>query len=338
MKQPGFTWILFLILVPVPPLFGQKLKVIATFAMPLRFAETCAAISPNGKVLALAGDDRRERHLSLWDTATGKKVASLEGHSRTIYGVAFSPDGKWLASGDSERKVKLWDVDRAMDVATMEGPSESVLAVAFSSDSKTLASAGRNEVKVWQVPSGKKVASFRWTISADWGYGIAFTHDLKRLASPNFQEIDLWHVDKRNRRTTLAEQRGQVACLTFSHDQKTLVAASYRHVDRTAYAGQIKLWDARTGRERSTIKGRFGYVGPMVLSPDGKTLALLHWEAIDADNELRVLDVATGRVLQTHWGENRSLRSLQYLADGRLFVTENLDKSVKLWMLAPRKR
>jgi hypothetical protein len=93
-----------------------------------------------------------------------------------------------------------------------------------------------------------------------------------------------------------------------------------------------------TGRERATLKGQFGLVFPAALSPDGKTLGLLDMDDSKADVELKVLDVGTGKVRLRHRGEYRSLRSLQYRADGRLFVVEILDNAVKLWELAPLKK
>ena len=75
----------------------------------------------------------------LWDVETGKQVRTLEGHKRTVLGVAFSPDGRLLASGAGE-KVILWDVETGKQARTLEGHTWTVIGVAFSPDGRLLAS------------------------------------------------------------------------------------------------------------------------------------------------------------------------------------------------------
>ena len=76
----------------------------------------------------------------LWDVATGKNTATLKGHTGPINSVAFSPDGKTLASGSWDKTIKLWDVATGKSTATLKGHTDLVCSVAFSPDGKTLAS------------------------------------------------------------------------------------------------------------------------------------------------------------------------------------------------------
>jgi WD40 repeat protein len=120
---------------------------------------TAIALSPSGATLASGEDGGR---LKLWDVASGKNTSTLQDeHSHTIvYSLAFSPDGKTLASGAGEADhfgaVRLWDVASGANTATSRTQSIAVLSVAFSPDGKTLASGmADGTVRLWEVPTAK---------------------------------------------------------------------------------------------------------------------------------------------------------------------------------------
>jgi WD40 repeat protein len=92
------------------------------------------------------------RRIKLWDVATCREIANLKGHTYHVRSVAFSPNGKTLASGSSDETIKLWDVASGKERATLTGHSGTVFDVAFSPDGKTLASAsGDHTIKLWDV-------------------------------------------------------------------------------------------------------------------------------------------------------------------------------------------
>jgi WD40 repeat protein len=81
---------------------------------------------------------------------------TLKGHTELVRSVAFSPDGKTLASGSQDKTIKLWDVAAGKEQATLKGHTHEVYFVAYSSDGKTLASGSGDETKLWDLPAAKK--------------------------------------------------------------------------------------------------------------------------------------------------------------------------------------
>ncbi|HLE41792.1 MAG TPA: WD40 repeat domain-containing protein, partial [Nitrospirota bacterium] len=145
---------------------GNKAQVIDAHSKDVE----AVSFSPDGKMLATAGKDNT---IVLWNTATGKEIVTLEvqphkglagsigrwkslaGYSRWVVTVAFSPDGKSLASGNSGKEVILWDVKTGEQEKILEGHASRVRSVAFSPDGKVLASGSEdNAVILWDTATG----------------------------------------------------------------------------------------------------------------------------------------------------------------------------------------
>ena len=122
------------------------------------------AFSPDGKMLAAAGGPpQRGGEIKIWDVlnrsaASLRKDAMLLGHKDCIYSVAWSPDGKLLASGSYDKMVKLWDAATGQEVKNLQDHIDAVFAVAFSPDGKHLASGSQDRsVKIWDIASGQRL-------------------------------------------------------------------------------------------------------------------------------------------------------------------------------------
>jgi eukaryotic-like serine/threonine-protein kinase len=165
----------------------------------------------------------------------------LKGHTGAILLLAFSPDGKTLASGGDV--IKLWEVARVPARAVLKGHSGSVHSVAFSPDGKTLASLGQGGSQdwiLWDVASGKEYFSLK-------GYTRVFCNpDGKTLAAVEGPTIKVWDVTSGKERFSLKGHPSWVYSVAFSPDGMTLASASE--------GGTIKVWDVASGKERFSIK------------------------------------------------------------------------------------
>jgi WD40 repeat protein len=211
------------------------------------------------------------------------------GHSDYVRSVAFSSDGKLLASGSTDLKLKLWEVATGKELKTFVGHLASVVAIAFSQDSKTLASIGKLEerIKIWDVTTGKELRTIKG-VSGDVR-SIQFSPNGRSLASGSHDgTIRLWDIATGSELKIFQTEAegGDVSSVAFSSDGKIL--ASIESGD------MIELWEVATGKKlrELPISGESSD-GLLVFSRDGKTLSSF------TEGTITLWDVASGKQLSS---------------------------------------
>jgi WD40 repeat protein len=239
-----------------------------------------------------------------------------------VTSVAFSPDGKTVASGTG-RTIQLWDVATAEKTTTLKGHGYEVLSVAYSPDGKTLASGSDDEtIKLWDTASGKNTATLQGQFAAF--LCVRFSPDGKTLASgSNDQTIALWDLATRRKTATLRGQADPVWSLAYSPNGKML--ASSGSEDRT-----INLWDVATGKPAAVLRGHRAPVWSVAFHPNGKVLASAGGE----DRTVKLWDVATGKNTATFEGHTSWVLSVAFSPDGKTLASGSSDKTIKLWDVA----
>jgi WD40 repeat protein/beta-lactamase regulating signal transducer with metallopeptidase domain len=275
------------------------------------------AYSPDGSVLATAGDDAV---VELREVASGRVIRRLAGHRDAVSCLAYSPDGTTLATGSYDRTVKLWEAASGREKVTLEGHTNWIFAVAFAPDGKSLASAGHDKtVRVWNPATGREIAALAGHTASVRAIAFSPKPGGSLLASGGSDRLVLiWDLRTRSMSARLAGHKGAVRTLAFSPDGATLATG--------AEDGEVRLWDSASGQERAQLLGHLDMVTCLAFSPRGGMLA-----TGSLDTKVKLWDTLTGRERASLQGHLDGISALALAPHARQMATGGFDGSVRLW-------
>jgi len=240
---------------------------------------------------------------------------TLEGQLHVNF-VAFSPDGKTLASASGDNTVKFWDMATGQCCQTLEAHKKWAYSVAFSPDGRSLVSGGGySTVKLWDTATGQCCQTLEG--HKELIKSVDFSCDGKSLASGSGDgTVKLWDALTGQCFRTFKGHTSWVYSVAFSPDGKTLASASGDHT--------VKLWDMATGQCCQTLDAHEMCV---TFSPDGRTLA-----SALSDGKLKLWDMATGQCCQTFEGHKAAALSVAFSPDSRILASGSAScDGIKLW-------
>ena len=241
------------------------------------------SFKPDGGQILSVSDGR----CCLWEVPTGKQLAFRRGAEDRAAAAAYSPDGKWIATGGKAGVLRIFSAATGEVVAEFHGHNDAILTVAYSPDGKSIATGGKDRVlRIFSAATGEVVAEFHghndaigqvayspdgqsiWTVSGD---GTARCWDAAAQGDPRV----LRHMS-------------YVYSVAYSPDGRWFASAGWH--DPSGGASDITLWDAASSQPIGVLHGHTSWIAALAITPDGKQIV-----SVARDESVRVWDTATGR-------------------------------------------
>jgi eukaryotic-like serine/threonine-protein kinase len=293
---------------------------------------TRMAFSPDGSRLATLSTGRSQEsepsRCSVWEAATGRRLAMFPGRAEELRNLIFAPDGRSLLIS-SDTGVRRWELPSGDADGDHQptGHKDEAWGVAFSPDGRILATGSDDSepdptIKLWDPATGRPIAArmgVEGTVAS-----LAFSPDRRFLASGHISKagpVRIWDPATLRPIATLASHTVPVRAVAFRRDGRILASASYD--------GTIRLWDVAPWHEREELRGHFGIVHAVAFSPDGRMLA-----SAGNDGDLRLWGLSSGdgpgrlaRVLPNR----ANLMALAFSPNGRMLAVADTLGSITVW-------
>ena len=310
---------------------GRKVR---TFAGHTQDVES-VAFSPDGRFLASGSGKPSDAvgtdgELKLWDIQTGRELLDLRGHI-TVFALAFSPDGRRLASAGGDQTIKLWDTATGKEALTLRGHLGTVRSLAFSPNGQRLVSASHDmTVRVWDAtPLNGKSDSADLTLRGHQGdvASVAFSPDGRYVVSAGLdRSIRVWDPHSGSELKRLPVPKGIPLTIVFSPDGRWLAS-------RGSKGPTVTIWDTTAWEVSRTFSQPSNDLNHCVaFSPDGKLFAVGGHSAFEGtERTISIRDTTTGREIHRLRGHTWNISGVAFDRTGQFLASAGTDSTVRIW-------
>jgi WD40 repeat protein len=279
-----------------------------------------AKYSPTDNLFATAIDNK----IYLWEVDSTRQLHILDKHSAWVESLAFSPDGKILASGSHDQTIRLWDIQTGQCLQVIIGHTSGIQSLAFNYDGTTLASGSIDRtVRLWNIQTGQCLQVLQGHTN-----NVSFVsfHPIneKLITASTDNTVRLWDILNSECLQIFNIHINWLLAIALSHDGKTLVTGSDRN--------SVKFWDIETGRCIKILPDYNSLVWTVAFSKDDQNLV-----TGSEDNTIKIWDIDTGECLQTLREHEQRVWVVDFDRDNNTLLSISEDKTIKLWDISSRR-
>ncbi len=236
----------------------------------------------------------------------------------SVRSVIFSPDGKLLATGDSDGVVRLWEASSGREILTCKGHTNIVESVAFSPDGEILASGSYDKtIKLWDIKTGECLKVLHGHTESVMS--VTFNPDGNILASGSFDRtVRLWDI-----------RTGECCKILHGHTENVFSVAFHPAGEMLASGSgdkTVRVWNVGSGECLKTLQGHTKSVFSVAFNFAGEILA-----SASADKTVRVWNIGSGECFKTLEGHFDQIKSIAFSPNGEILASGSHDRTAKLW-------